>query len=122
MKKLFIFSFIFLFTYAIDAQETDLKVCAFEGGKIKLSPPIELKEKLDSLNCIKGDKVVVFQEASWGNGIIRNKLIGAQICNLEKPHTINSQGGKTNNHHVICEYTGTVLDIVTNDKFFEKAF
>ena len=100
------------------AQE---KVCAFDAGKIKLSPTAELEEKLNSLKCAKGDKVVVFQQANWGNSIVRNKLIGAQICNLEKPHTIMSQGGTTNSHYVVCEFSGTVLDLVTNDKFFKKA-
>ena len=64
--------------------------------------------------------MLVYQIARSGSKIVRNKMIGAQICNLEKSHTITVQG-QLDNHWVICEFSGTVLDVVTNDKFLEKA-
>ena len=121
MKRTLVF-FIGIFGFSISAASlAEAKVCAFDAGKIKLSPTAELEDKLNSLKCDKGDKVVVYQQAQHVPKIARNKMIGAQICNLEKPHTIASQGGNTNNHYVICEFSGTVLYVVTNDKFFEKA-
>ena len=107
--------------FAVFPALAEEKVCAIDAGKIKLSPPSELIEKLNSVACKQGDKIVVFQQANWGNSILRNKLIGAQICNLDKPHTIMSQGGNTNSHYVICEFSGTVLDVSTDDKFVKKA-
>ena len=114
-------AYLFLLLFAVFPALADEKVCAFDAGKIKLSPPTKLIEKLNSVECKQGDKIVVFQQATWGNAILRNKLIGAQICNLDKPHTIMSQGGNTNSHYVVCEFSGNVLDVSTDDKFVKKA-
>ena len=121
-KSFLVFSFSVLFSTAVLAGESESKVCAIDLKKIEIGAVEALRAKLETLECVKGDILFIWQQASWGSAIMRNKIAGAQLCNLSKPHTLNSQGGSTNNHHVICEYTGSVLKVNTTDKEIIKAF
>ena len=113
--------YLFVLFFAVFPALAEEKVCAFEGGKIKLSPPTELIELLNSLECKEGDKIVVHVNAKQTKHILRNKLIAAQICNLDKPYHIHSQGNSTGAYYVVCEFSGNVLDISTNDKLVKKS-
>jgi len=118
MKKFFIIYFLFLFVSTTYAEEKSSKVCALHANKIDISsPPTKLISKLEALECQKGDKVFIFYATGRTySGKIKHNLMGAQICNFEKQISSTSEQAVGAMSFILCEFTGKVLDISTNDK------
>ena len=106
-----------------DVSIADTKVCAFDSKKFDLTTTEQLKAELEDLNCVKGDRILIWETLKMGAETkrIRTKFIGAQICNFDKYVDL---GGSVTNYkwfHGVCEYSGEVLEISVKDKNLMKA-